>query len=341
MTITQIIDRYVSEIDTGIETLLRKESPFVADISSYFLGWIDEHFEPIEGAKKGKRIRPIMSLLVCEAISGSYKQAMPLALAVELIHNYSLIHDDIADRDEDRRGRPTVWKLWGDGIAINTGSVLHTLAYQVLGTLDLPPKKIIEIYQHVTKTSLRLSEGQHWDISYERETDVTEEMYLNMIDGKTAALLECATRMGAMVATDDQRLINAYGSFGRHLGLAFQIRDDYLNIWIDTAESGKTRFSDLVNKKKSFPVTYALSNLNGKEREKFAKIYADVDHPMRDEEIQYVLDTLNGIDAKSHTAKLEDYHTTEALRCLERIGINNEAQSLLNTLADFLIGRTS
>lgn len=341
MTITQIVDRYVSEIDAGIESLLKNEADFVADISSYFFGWIDEHFQPIDGAKKGKRIRPIMSLLVCEALSGSYKQAMPLAIAIELIHNYSLIHDDIADRDEDRRGRPTVWKLWGDGLAINTGSVLHTLAYSSIVTLDLPAEKIIEINKHVVQTSLRLSEGQHWDISYERETDVTQEMYLSMIDGKTAALLECATRMGAMVATDDQRLIDAYGDFGRHLGLAFQIRDDFLNIWIDTAESGKTRYSDLVNKKKSFPVTYALSTLTGAEREKFAKIYADVDNPMQADEIEYVLETLNRIDAKTETAKLEDYHTTEALRCLESVDIDNDAQQMLQKLTDMMIGRTS
>ena len=341
MPLTQLVEQYTTDIDSGIEVLLREQTPYVADIAGYFFGWLDENFQPTSGVKKGKRVRPIMSLLTCEAVSGNYHPAIPLAMAIELIHNYSLIHDDIADRDDDRRGRPTVWKIWGDGIAINTGSVLYTLAYEAITQLDLPPQKIIDIHKHIIQTSIRLSEGQHWDISYERRTDVTQDMYLHMIDGKTAALLECATRLGAMVGTDDQKIIDAYASFGRHLGLAFQIRDDYLNIWIETEESGKTRYSDLVNKKKSFPVTYALGTLKGSELEKFAKIYEDVDSPMSEDEIQYVLGVLESIDAKTHTANLENQHTTEALRCLDETGIDNEAHQRLRMIADILIGRTS
>jgi geranylgeranyl diphosphate synthase type I len=340
MSLQTIADKYTVEIDAQIRTLLETRAPFAADMSGYFFGWTDEQFEPVADVQKGKRLRPIMCLLACEAIAGSHTRALPLAVAIELIHNYSLIHDDIADRDDERRGRPTVWKIWGDGLAINTGSALYTLAFQALEALDVPPAKALHIYKIVFATSMRLSEGQHWDINYERSVNVTQEMYLNMIEGKTAALLEMALRTGAMVATDDERVIEGYRNFGRHLGLAFQIQDDYLNIWVATERSGKTQFSDLRNKKKSLPVTYALGTLHGDERERFAAIYADVDHDMTDDEIREVLAVLDRIGAKEYTAQLADYHTTEALRCLDSTGLDNPAHAQLKALAQALLGRT-
>jgi geranylgeranyl diphosphate synthase type I len=341
MLLDQLQNRFSDEIDGAIEALLRENSPFVADMAGYFFGWLDENFQPVtDEVNRGKRLRPALTLLVCEAVSGDYRPALPLAVVVELIHNYSLIHDDIADRDEARRGRPTVWKLWGDGIAINTGSVLYTLAYEVVAKLKLPPEKVLAILDIVVKTSLRLSEGQHWDITYERRGDVTQDMYLNMSDGKTAALIEAATWLGALAGTDSPDLIDAYRQFGRHLGLAFQIQDDYLNIWVDTSESGKPQYSDLRNKKKSLPVTYALGTLSGDIQTRLAALYADADHDMSDDEIAFTVDALAQAGAQVYTGELALHHTREALGWLDATGLENEAHETIRAVSRALTGRT-
>lgn len=340
MSVYNNINQFSTEIDAHIEKMLREHAPFAADIAGYFFGWLDQDFKPVTNVMKGKRLRPVMSLLACEAICGSYAKAMPLAVAIELIHNYSLIHDDIADRDDERRGRPTVWRLWGDGLAINTGSTLYTLAFQAVTSTDATPQKVLAIHDIFVKTSLKLSYGQHWDITFERSLDVDQDRYLRMIDGKTAALIECATWVGALVATDDARLVDAYRSFGRHLGLAFQIQDDYLNIWIDTAESGKTQYSDLRNKKKSLPITYALTRAQGGDQKRLAAIYADADHEMTSSEMTDVLGILEKIDAKEYTGQLAAHHTQEAIRWLDSTELDNDAHNLIRALAQELLGRT-
>lgn len=340
-TVKDLLTDYAAAIDTHIDTILQTGAPFVADINRYFFGWLDESLQPTEGANRGKRLRPIMTLLTCEALTGSYRPALPLAAVVEIIHNYSLIHDDIADRDEERRGRPTVWKIWGDGIAINAGDALYTLAYHTILGMDLPPAKVVALQQVVVETALQLAKGQHYDITFERRVDVDAAMYLDMIGGKTAALLAAATRLGAMVSTDDTAITGAYADFGRNLGLAFQIQDDFLNIWVDAAITGKPQHSDLRNKKKSLPVTYAFGHAEDADRERMATIYSDIGSDMSDDEITFMLDVFERIDARSYTEGLVRHHTDAALAALDRTGVQSPAQDHLRALAAMLIKRTS
>lgn len=339
MSLEQTLSRLGEEIDSELQSFIASNAPFVADMAGYFFGWLDQNLNPEQEPKKGKRLRPIMSLLICQALSGDYKQAMPLAVAIELTHNYSLIHDDIADRDEERRGRPTVWKIWGDGLAINTGSILYTLAYKAITELKTSPEIILQLHDMFVKTSLRLSEGQHWDINYERDLEVDQDMYLRMIEGKTAALLEFSAGGGALLGSGDIAWVNDYKKFGLHLGLAFQIRDDYLSIWGDTKETGKPPFSDLRNKKKSLPITYAFDKLQGAALDRFATIYADIDNDMTDSEIEETLVLLETIDARTYTSNLAEYHTQQALEWLDKPGVQNPSQDILRTLAMSLLGR--
>jgi geranylgeranyl diphosphate synthase type I len=251
----RILQRFDEEVDGRIQSLLQQTDPTMANVASYFFGWVDESFNPIEG-RQGKKLRSTLNLLVHEAVSGSFEPALPVAASVELIHNYSLIHDD----------------------ALNVGNVLHALAFQSLHDLSggLEPR-FLEIREAIATTSLRLCQGQHWDLSFEKAVDVTQEMYLEMIAGKTAALIECSTYTGAVLATNGERLISAYRNFGNNLGFAFQIRDDFLNIWGDNAKVGKSQYSDLLRKKKTLPVVYALNALTGQRRERLAELYADVE----------------------------------------------------------------
>ena len=339
MKAEQILERFYHEVDTAIEDNLLQISPEIANFARYALGWVDESFQPTQ-RRSGKKLRPALALLVYEAIAGSIKPAMPLAVALELIHNYSLIHDDIEDRDVERRGRPTVWRLWGESLAINVGDTLHALAFRALLHGDLAPApQVLEIYQALAQTSCRLCEGQHLDLSFEKTIDIDQAMYLDMIGRKTMALIECSTFMAARLATDDEQMMLAYRNFGSKLGFAFQIRDDFLNLWGDTGKVGKDQYSDLRSKKKTLPVIYALDSLTGGRSERLRALYADNGQPMQEDDIRYVLQVLQDVQAREYTAQMADQYIDEALGWLDRTGLESPAQAQLRTLARFLGGR--
>jgi len=207
----------------------------------YHLGWVDESFSP-RPQKSGKRLRPLLCLLCCEACGGDWHQALPAAATVELIHNFSLIHDDIEDGSPERRHRPTVWSLWGQPQAINTGDGLFAisrLALQRLLERGICSEKTVVSFRIVDETCLALTEGQYLDLSFENRDDVGVEMYMQMVGKKTASLIACATQLGSLLGTHDQDTVERYRQFGHQLGLAFQIVDDILGIWGEKEATGK------------------------------------------------------------------------------------------------------
>ncbi|RMF47839.1 MAG: polyprenyl synthetase family protein, partial [Anaerolineae bacterium] len=223
---------------------------------AYHLGWEGEGAGP---NASGKRVRPILVLLTASAAGGDWHVALPAAAAVELLHNFSLIHDDIEDDSPLRRGRPTVWKLWGIPQAINTGDTMFTLANLAVLELALPPERTLQAARIFQRTCLRLTQGQFLDISYEDERSLPLEAYWPMVGGKTAALLAACTELGALCAEASPEAQEAYREFGEKLGLAFQALDDELGIWGDEALMGKSAASDLLEGKKSLPVLYGLA----------------------------------------------------------------------------------
>ncbi len=225
---------------------------------AYHMGWEGEGAGP---EAQGKRIRPLLVLLCAEAAGGDWRAALPAAEAVELLHNFSLIHDDIQDNSPLRHRRPTVWVKWGAAQAINAGDVMFTLAFLALQDLAgmLPPEHVLLASRILQQTCLRLTEGQFLDISYESQPVLPEDVYWPMIGGKTSALLACCAELGALVAGADEACRAAFREYGHSLGLAFQVLDDWLGIWGDVALTGKSAESDLVSGKKTLPVLYALS----------------------------------------------------------------------------------
>jgi len=335
MTLSQLINIYLPAIETELrEVVARVQGHGLEELHTmmaYHLGWEGEGAGP---KATGKRIRPILVLLSTQAAGGKWKKALPGAAAVELIHNFSLIHDDIEDNSPLRRGRPTLWIQWGIPLGINTGDAMFTLAH--LALLRLEETATTEITLQAVKvlqnTCLQLTQGQHLDISYENEKTLPIEAYWPMVSGKTAALLAACTEIGALVADVDTQKRDAYQRFGRDLGLAFQALDDILGIWGDAAKIGKSNASDLVAGKKSLPVLYGLSQ-NG--------VFAQRWHagPITANEVLTLAEQLEAEGARDYTQKEADRLTESALNALEQAQPQGEAGQALRQLANKLLQR--
>lgn len=228
----------------------------------YHLGWANESFTA-EAGPRGKRIRSALCLLSCAALAGDFRAALPAAASVELLHEFSLIHDDIEDGDEARRHRPTLWVRWGMPQALNVGDGLFAIAQLALLGLaerDVPPATVVRAQRAFNETAVRLCQGQFLDISFEQQPCVAPDDYIEMISGKTAALVRLAAWLGGLVGGGDEAALVALANFGEAIGLAFQMQDDLLGLWGDAVQTGKPVGNDIVRRKKSLPVLLALSS---------------------------------------------------------------------------------
>jgi geranylgeranyl diphosphate synthase type I len=297
---------------------------------------IDHHMGWMEGQKpSGKRIRPLLTLLTCHATGGEWQTALPAASAIEIIHNFSLIHDDIEDDSETRRGRPTIWKLWGVPQAINTGDALFALARSSTKRLvkhGCSPKTAMEVEGKLDRALLSLTFGQHLDLNFETQDSVSIESYLEMIEGKTAALLEAATSIGGVLSGRPPEQIEQLALFGKHLGLAFQITDDILGIWGDPEVTGKPSGDDLLIGKKTLPVIFGL------ERSvEFNSLWSKPDG--RRESLEKMSTLLAECGAKSYAKDQADEHTRLALHSLTNLIPKEATSQELYALADRLLTR--
>lgn len=298
---------------------------------SYHLGLDDDQ---IGSEARGKRIRPLLVLLTSAAAGAEWEKALPAAAAVELIHNFSLIHDDIEDNSPLRRGRPTVWVKWGIPQAINAGDAMFTIAH--LAMLNLAEKTSSEIAFKASRilqdTCLMLTQGQYLDIAYEGRGDLSLEAYWPMVGGKTAALAAACTEIGALIAEPSPQSCQLYREFGWSLGLAFQVRDDLLGIWGDAEVTGKSNESDLLTGKKSLPILYALS-----QRGPFAKRW--LHGSIQADEIPELVKQLETEGARQYTEEKADQLTRASLQALEQAKPIGEAGQALKTLALLLLQR--
>lgn len=258
-----IIAAMQDEIDFTIRLVIEKKLDlFPSDYRRMVDYQMGLDGQPGINQTRGKRLRPLFVLLSCDLFNVDWRVGLPAAAAVELLHNFSLVHDDIQDRSETRRGRDTIWKKWGIAQAINVGDALLNLAYLSIFDLhvNLDHKEINNSLYCLQSTCLLLTQGQHLDIAFETDPQIQLSRYWQMIDGKTAALISASFEIGSIAAgagNQDQKLV---AEFGKNIGLAFQVQDDYLGIWGDEIQTGKSSFSDLMNRKKTYPIIRGLEN---------------------------------------------------------------------------------
>jgi geranylgeranyl diphosphate synthase type I len=339
MNLPHVFERYRGELEAELQAAFVDRSPSLYDMMRYHLGWIDEDGREQEGIG-GKRLRPTLCLLCCEALGGDWHNALPAAAAVELIHNFSLVHDDIVDESPMRHHRPTVWKLWGAAQALNTGDGLHALARLEVFRLEergIAREKILHAARLLDETCLSLCEGQHLDLLYEGQMEVSVESYLEMIGRKTAALLSVSTALGALMASDSEDDFIAMSGFGRYLGLAFQIQDDILGIWGDEGKTGKPSAGDITSRKKTLPVVHALQHATGKEKERLHFLYAS--SAESEMPVDEVLELLEKSGSLQYSQEMADKYHQRAKKELDDLTLPAWARDTLEDLANFLVQR--
>jgi geranylgeranyl diphosphate synthase type I len=337
-----VLERYRPAIEQSILRLLEHKPDGLYQMVRYHFGWSDEQGRPLPRAL-GKAIRPTLCLLACEATGGAWERALPAAAALELVHNFSLIHDDIQDGDQERHHRPTVWAQWGQAQAINAGDAAFALsgvAVQQLREQGFPDETVLHIWQLLNVATLRLVEGQYLDLTFEQRLDVTVEEYLGLIGRKTGALIETAAHIGALLGTNDSTFISHLRWYGQALGLAFQIGDDLLGIWGTPAETGKPVAADIRRRKKSLPIIYALQGASPWDKARLAALYQQREQTtFTDEEVQRILDILERTRAEERARGMLAQYCAKAMLELERAHLPPWARTEFSTFARFLAER--
>ncbi len=327
-TMQALLDRYAARFPTLPDTLP------VYEVLAYHLGWRDERLQPASGVG-GKRFRPALCLAVALAVCGDAARAVGIAAAIELLHNFTLIHDDIQDRSRVRRHRPTIWALWGDAQAINAGDALFVLSQ--IAALEaaraLEPGRGEELVRRFNETALLIVEGQVLDLSFEQRSEVSVNEYLTMIERKTAALIAYSAWAGALVAGAPTEVAARLERFGRALGLGFQIRDDYLGVWGDPAVTGKPRGDDLRQRKKSLPIVLVLERAATDDRSWLLDLWRRRTE-LTAEEVASVIALLERYAVRTALQEAVEQFHREALAELEALSLAPEGvASLLGLVA--------
>ena len=338
----EILDRYRSLVDSEIgRALAAREDLVLYDMVRYHLGFAEAE-TGVPPGHRGKQVRAALCMLACAAAGGEATAAAPAAAAVELLHSFTLLHDDIADRDELRRGRQTVWRRWGVGSAITAGDGLFALANLALCDLEragVAADTVSAIARELNEAALVVCEGQQLDLAYEGRTDVSVDDYLRMVERKTAALFAASTAIGARIAGASREMTEALRSFGHHAGVGYQIRDDVLGIWGDPRELGKPLGSDLRRNKRSLPVVHALGAAEAKERAELAGRLAR--GIPADEEAAEVAARLEKLGAREFCEHMARESLERALDALKSVPLPEETARELRILATYLMERTN
>ena len=284
----------------------------------------------------GKRIRPVLTLMTAEIFDASYKKALPAALAVEVFHNFSLVHDDIMDDAPLRRGQATVHEKWNINTGILSGDAMLILAYQYFEKYE--PKIFRKLAKLFSKTALQVCEGQQWDVDFEIRDDVTIPDYLKMIEYKTAVLVAAAMKMGAIIAQTSKENAKLIYDFGLNLGLAFQLQDDYLDAFGDPETFGKQVGGDIIENKKTYLYLKAVEFSSKEEAEQLTHLFS-IQPADYSDKISSVKEIFNSSGASKATQDAIQEFTFKAFEIVEKMNIEDDKKLILRTFGENLMGR--
>ncbi|WP_030560727.1 polyprenyl synthetase family protein [Streptomyces aureocirculatus] len=338
--VTALLERGRTLATPVLRSAVDRLAPPMDTVAAYHFGWIDADGNPAVG-DGGKAVRPALALLSAEAAGATPETGVPGAVAVELVHNFSLLHDDLMDGDEQRRHRDTVWKVHGPAQAILVGDALFALANEVL--LELGTVEAGRATRRLTTATRALIDGQAQDISYEHRERVTVEECLEMEGNKTGALLACAVSIGAVLGGADDATADTLERYGYHLGLAFQAVDDLLGIWGDPEATGKQTWSDLRQRKKSLPVVAALA-AGGPASERLGELLAadaksnDFDS-FSEAEFAVRAALIEEAGGREWTADEARRQHAVAIEALDEVQMPDPVRAQLSALADFVVVR--
>ncbi len=305
-----LIDPYIADALQSLDG----RAPLLAGMVRYHLGIVEPDFSPAtpltRAQSRGKRLRPAIALLSCEASGGPAAAAAPIAAALEMLHNFTLIHDDIQDKSDTRRHRETVWHLWGVEQAINAGDALFAVAHLPivrLMTLGVPGTVVVRLIEAFNRMTIEIVEGQVLDLSFEGRSDVTPDAYIDMISGKTAAIVRYAAWAGAILGNAPDDAAAEFGAFGLALGLGYQIRDDALGVWGAPDVTGKATADDIRRRKQSLPIVLLRDAATSDETSTLAALY--LHDPIDETGVATVLSMLDAHDVTSEIERLVNrYH---------------------------------
>lgn len=319
----------------------------ISEYQDHFLKYLESQtitkepkslYEPIHYILSlgGKRIRPVLTLMTAEIFNQDYKKALPAALAVEVFHNFSLVHDDIMDDAPLRRGKETVHEKWNINTGILSGDAMLILAYQYFEKYE--PVIFQSLAKLFSKTALEVCEGQQWDVDFENRDDVAISEYLKMIEYKTAVLVAAAMKMGAIIAETSAENGEAIYDFGLNLGIAFQLQDDYLDAFGDPETFGKQVGGDIIENKKTYLYLKALEFATSEEKEQLLHLYS-IQPTDNSEKIDSVKEIFNTTGASKATQEAIKEYTFKAFETLEKLNIEDEKKAILKAFGENLMKR--
>ena len=281
-------------------------------------------------------MRPVLTLMAAEIFNADCKEALPAAVAVEVFHNFSLVHDDIMDDAPLRRGKETVHEKWNTNTAILSGDAMLIMAYRYFEAYE--PETFRDLAKLFSKTALEVCEGQQWDVDFEERNDVTVPEYLKMIEYKTAVLVGAAMKMGAIVAKTSPENADLIYDFGRNLGIAFQLQDDYLDAFGDPETFGKQVGGDIIENKKTYLYLMALQHDDDVSKEQLKELFC-LQPENSDEKVEVVKNIFTTSGADTQTKKAIEDYTLKAFDTLAKLDIDDSKKAMLRAFGENLMQR--
>ena len=331
------LDRYGEALNQELEQVLAQRQGLLYRMMLYQMGWMDEQGTPLP-RPKSRQLRPTLCLLSCEALSGEYRQALPAAAAMELVHTFSIVHEDVQNGSLQGHERPSVWWVWGPGQAINVGDGLHSLGRMALFRLrerGLSLAKVLRAMTVLDEACLRLCEGQHMDLAFQEKLDVSLNAYLKMAEDKTGSLVSCAMELGGIVATEDERVIEAFRCCGSNLGIALHIRKDILGLW--GGSQGGAFSTEVLNKKKSFPIVQLLEQGDLKTKRRLGTIYFK--RVLEPSDLEEILALLEEKGARESAQAAAQSYYEKAIKALEGVELSSWGLQQITELGQYIVAQ--